>query len=223
MFDTSVNLKVDSTTAVAWINKETAPTELEFSTLKQFWNFAAQRKLEIYTSYIESKNNKIDDFESRDVKDNLQWALKDHIFSKVKIELSQANIALFASRGKDQVKRFYSFCLDPLVSGVDTFSFDWSQDIIYAFPPFDLIPLALQKTENKKIARISFVPKFVNQSWFTRLFTFLIKESLWLPSSNIYLTFPYKRKSISYLPKTRLMAFYVSGYACKSRIFQAKL
>ena len=191
--------------------------------MKQFRNFAEQRKLEIYTSYIESKNNKIDDFESRDVKDNLQWALKDHIFSKVRIELSEANIALFASRGKDQVKRFYSLCLDPLVSGVDTFSFDWSQDIIYAFPPFDLIPLALLKTANKKIARISFVPKFVNQSWFTRLFTFLIKESLWLQSSNIYLTFPYRRKSISYLPKTRLMAFYVSGYACKSRIFQAKL
>ena len=34
MFDTSVHLKVDNTAVVAWINKQTAPTELEFSTVK---------------------------------------------------------------------------------------------------------------------------------------------------------------------------------------------
>ena len=55
MFDTSVHLKVDNTATIAWINKQTAPTELEFSTVKQIWNFEAQRKLEIYASYVESK------------------------------------------------------------------------------------------------------------------------------------------------------------------------
>ena len=29
MFDTSVHLKVDNTTAVSWIKKQTAPTELK--------------------------------------------------------------------------------------------------------------------------------------------------------------------------------------------------
>ena len=43
MFDTSVHLKVDNTTAVAWINKQTAPTELEFSIMKQIWDFSAQK------------------------------------------------------------------------------------------------------------------------------------------------------------------------------------
>ena len=61
MFDTSVHLKAQSTT-VAWINKQTAPTKLEI------WNFATQRKLEIYAPYIESKKNKIAGFESRNVK-----------------------------------------------------------------------------------------------------------------------------------------------------------
>ena len=61
MFDTSVHLKAQNTT-VAWINKQTAPTKLEI------WNFAIQRKLEIYAPYIESKKNKIAGFESRNVK-----------------------------------------------------------------------------------------------------------------------------------------------------------
>ena len=61
MFDTSVHLKAQKTT-VAWINKQTAPTKLEI------WNFATQRKLEIYAPYIEPKKNKIAGFESRNVK-----------------------------------------------------------------------------------------------------------------------------------------------------------
>ena len=150
MFDTSVHLKADNTTAVGRINKQTAPIELEISIVKQIWNFVAQRKLEIYASYIESKENKISDFESRNVKDNLEWTLKDHIFTKVKVKLGQPTIDLFAFRGNNEIKTFYSFYPDPLVSGVDAFSFDWSQDIVYAFPPFNLIPPVLPKIENEK-------------------------------------------------------------------------
>ena len=71
MFDTSVHLKVDNTTVVSWIKTQTAPTELKFSVVKQIWNFAEHRKLEICASYIESKSNNAADFESRNVKDDL--------------------------------------------------------------------------------------------------------------------------------------------------------
>ena len=172
---------------------------------------------------LSQKKNKIADFESENVKDNLKWAFKDHIFTKVKTKLGQPIINLFASRGNNKVKTFYSFYPDPLASGVDAFSFDWSQDIIYALPPFNLIPHVLQKIENEKTERMLIVPVFVNQSWFTRLLTLLIKEPLWQPSSDISLTFPFRRKLISYLPKTRLMVCYVSGDACNSRVFRAKL
>ena len=46
------------------------------------------------------------------------------------------------------------------------------------FPPFNLILCVLQKIENEKIEGILIVPIFVNQSWFTRLLTLLIKEPL---------------------------------------------
>ena len=97
------------------------------------------------------------------------------------------------------------------------------KNIIYAFPLFNFIPRVLQKIENEKNEGILVVQIFVNQSWFTRLLTILIKEPLWLPSSNISLTFPYRRKSIPYLLKTRLVACYVPGDSSKSRIFRAKL
>ena len=126
MFDTSVHLKVDNTESVAWINKQTAPTELEFSIVKQIWNFAALKKLKIYASYIESKKNTIADFESRNVKNNLEWALKDYIFTKVKIKPGQPTIHLSAPMRNSKVKTFYSFYPDPLASRVDAFTFYWS-------------------------------------------------------------------------------------------------
>ena len=126
MFDIPVHLKEDNTTAVAWINKQTAPTELEFSIVKQIWNFAALKKLKIHASYIESKKNKIAVFESRNVKNNLEWALKDYIFTKVKKKPRQQTIHLFAPMRNSKVKTFYSFYPNPLAYRVDAFTFYWS-------------------------------------------------------------------------------------------------
>ena len=52
MSNTSVHLKIDNTTAIAWINKQTAPTETEFQIVKQIWDFSAHRNLQIHASYI---------------------------------------------------------------------------------------------------------------------------------------------------------------------------
>ena len=94
------------------------------------------------------------------------------------IHQSRPTTELLASRGDNDVKTFYSFYPDPLASGVDPFSFDWSQNMIYAFPLFNLIPLVLQKIENENTEGNSIVPIFFNQSCLTRLLTLLVKEIL---------------------------------------------
>ena len=67
------------------------------------------------------------------------------------MEPSQPPIDLFASRGNNKVKTFYSFFPGPLASGVDAFYYDWSQGIIYVFSSFNLIPLrVLQKKKKRK-------------------------------------------------------------------------
>ena len=99
-----------------------------------------------------------------------------------------------------------------MASGVDAFSFDWSQDIIYAFP-FNLISRVLQKIENEKAEGILIVPIVVNQNSFTRLLTLLIEEPLWPPSSDLSLTFPEKVGSIP--PKTK-----IHGFLCVRKCLQ---
>ena len=109
-----------------------------------------------------------------------------------------------------------------MAAGIDAFSFDWGNEIIYAFPPFNLIPRVLQKLEHEKAEAILIVPIFVNQSWFTRLLTLLIDKPLWLPSSDISLTVPYRRKTFPTLPKTKLMACHVSGIVYKKKEFRMR-
>ena len=45
MFDTSVHLKVNNTTAIAWINKQTAPIELQLSIVKQMQHICSTEKV----------------------------------------------------------------------------------------------------------------------------------------------------------------------------------
>ena len=124
-----------------------------------------------------------------------------YIYKKVKLRLGKPTIETIESRGNNMVKMFYYFYPNPLTSEVDAFSFDWSQDIIYVFRHFNLILRVLQKIENEKIEEILVVPVFVNQSWFTRLVTFLIKEPLWLSSADISLTFPYRESRFHFCQK----------------------
>ena len=64
---------------------------------------------------------------------------------KVKMKQGHPTIDVFASRANKKFKMFYLFYPHPLAAGVDAFSIDWSQDIIQAFPPFNLTPRVLQK------------------------------------------------------------------------------
>ena len=173
MLNTSVLLKMDNASALAWINQQTAP------------------------------------------------ALKDYIFTGITKKFGKPPINLFASRANYKLKRIYSYYPDPLAAGMDTFFFDWLNEI-NVFPQFNLIPRVLQKLEHEKAEGILVVPIFVNRSWFTRLLTLLIDKPLWLPSSDISLTFPYRRKTIPTRPKTKLMTCHVSGIVYKNKEFRMR-
>ena len=67
----------------------------------------------------------------------------------------------------------------------------------------------------KKLKEFLIAPIFFNQSWFTRLLSVLIKEPLWLPSSDISLTFPYREKVDSISPKNK-----IDGLLCIRRCLQ---
>ena len=98
------------------------------------------RKIHVFASYIKSKRNKIADFESRKIKENLEWSIHNHRFSHITNYFQCSfTINLFASR---------------------VFSFSWQSEFFYAFPPFSIIHTVLRKIENEQAEGIIILPLF---------------------------------------------------------------
>ena len=218
-----IQLKVDNTSSLAWINKQTAPNEAVFNIVKEFWLYCISKKLVVSASYINTNLNKVADKESRKLRDNLEWTLESAIFLKIVNTFGPVTIDLFASRINAKVECYYSYTPDPEAYGIDAFSHSWQQDHFYAFPPFSCIAQVINKIELDNATGILIVPLFTTQPWFTRLLRILISEPLLLPKSQNCLYFPYRTKKQPNLPKFQLIACHVSGKSTKTKEFLLKL
>ena len=58
-----------------------------------------ERKIHVFASHIKSKRNKIAEFESRKIRENLEWSIQDHTFSHLTSHFQRLfTIDFFASR-----------------------------------------------------------------------------------------------------------------------------
>ena len=144
--------------------------------LKEFWEFCAEKQKWVHASYISSSRNKVSDEESRKLRDDLDWSLKEKFFEKIVENFGPVTIDLFASRVNCKVNWYYSYSLEPEAIGIDAFSYCWNNETFYAFPPFSIISKVLSKIEAEMATGILIVPLFTTQSWFTRLSRLLIHE-----------------------------------------------
>ena len=81
--DLTALFKIDNTSTVSWVNKQSGPDREIFTLAKQFWEFSIDRNINVVASYIESKKNKVADKESRKIRDNLEWTLKEKHFENL--------------------------------------------------------------------------------------------------------------------------------------------
>ena len=208
---------------MSWVNKQFGADKEIFTLVKQFWEFCIDRNTNVVASYIESKKNKAADKESRKIRDNLEWSLKDKHFENLNREFGEFIIDLFATRINSKYRRYYSCSPEPEAAGTDAFLCNWNMENFYAFPLFSLISLVLQKIENERAERILIVPDFTTQPWFPRLLRLLIKPLVKLTNCRDSLYFPFIRKEQPQLPNMKLMACLMSGDHMKTKVFQQKL
>ncbi|KAI8432501.1 hypothetical protein MSG28_004882 [Choristoneura fumiferana] len=109
--DCEVLLRVDNTTAVAYINKMGG---IQFPHLndvtRQLWKWCESRNIWIYASYVNTKDN-IADAESRKI--NIEWELSKDAYQIIITTFGVPSIDLFASRINTKCKKFISWKRDP--------------------------------------------------------------------------------------------------------------
>ena len=142
----SVKLRLDNTTAIAYINNQGGTRSPSLTSLTlELWNWCLQQNILITAEHLPGVLNVQADKESRTFVDSSDWKLQPQILQPF---LKDREIDLFATRLTNQLKRYVSWRPDPHAVATDAFSIDWSQLKGYAFPPFNLIPRTLMKVIN---------------------------------------------------------------------------
>ena len=165
--ETHVQIQLDNTTAVSYINNMGGSKSPILNNLAiELWEWCIPRNIWVSAVHIAGKLNVDADFKSRSFSDKHEWMLNRNVFTEILTAFPELNMDLFASRLTTQLTQYCSWQPDPGSAFVDAFSIDWSKFNFYAFPPFSLIPRCPQKIQQDKGKGILIVPVWPTQPWF---------------------------------------------------------
>ena len=110
----SVLLKIDNTTAVAYINHQGGTVSKELVALtRDLWMWCLERNIHIQAQHLPGVLNQVADMESRSMRDRSDWKLDRRIFLEVNKRYGPLEVDLFASRLTNQCRRYFSWRPDP--------------------------------------------------------------------------------------------------------------
>lgn len=212
----SILLRIDNQVAIAYINKMggTRCTQLK-KIARDIWHWCEKRRLYLFASYIQSKQNFVADAESRHRNIESEYSLDPVKFQYIVIKWGLPEIDLFASSTNTKIRKFVSWRPDPLAFTVDAFTIKWDC-FFYAFPPFSLITKCLNKIINEKCEGILVVPLWKAQPWFPVFKKLFMDNPIYFkPHKNLLLS-PF-RISHPLWKKTILVAAKLSGQLWKNQ------
>ena len=163
-----VRLRVDNTTAVAAIKKQgDLKNEERNQWSRAIWDFARARNIWLTIQHIPGVENVIADEESRYFRDSAEWGITQQVREYIFNRWRWPDIDLFATSSNCVTSTFASWGPDPRATIIDSMLVDWSTlGVVYAFPPFPLIPRVLQKIVMDKAKGILIIPNWTRQTWY---------------------------------------------------------
>ena len=216
-----VILKMDNTTAVAYINRRRETVSPALSELaRNLWLWCTERNILIQAQHLPGSMNSIADLESRAHPDRSDWKLAPTIFQKIHHLLGPLSMDLFAS----QLPLYVSWKPYPLAMGTDAFSMDWSNlpGEIYANPPWGLISRVLSRARSQKVQEMVLVaPVWKAQAWYPLLLQMLVREPLIIPQSQEIIQSVCQNRLPDIIPQ--LAVWIISGVDVRATAFRSQL
>ena len=126
---------------------------------------------------------------------------------------------MFASRLNAKIKKYVSFHPDHEAHAIDAFTLDWSQELLYMFPPFSLIPRNLQKVQPDKAEAVLIAPVWKTQTWRPHLLKLLCHSWHQLPPAQEILFLHHKPGVKHPLKHLKLGVFRISGMHYDSKTY----
>jgi len=188
---------------------------------RKIWDWCISRSIWISAVHCPGALNIQADKVSRVFNDDTEWSLGKKEFVKICKHFGVPQVDAFASRLNKKVACYYSWQPDPDAIAVDTFSVNWKYDFIYAFPPFSMVGMMLQKFRVDGGGGILVVPMWTNQPWFCELLTMLVAPPLLLKVRASNLQLEHNPSKIHPLSKNLfLLVCKCSGNPCMQQDYQ---
>jgi hypothetical protein len=144
-FRSTVEIYIDNTTAVAYINKKGGTKSSPLcSVALEINNWFEEREIDLYATYLPGKSNFVADAESRKQLSTGEWKLSTLAFVKIQ-QVWQMKVDIFVSSWNTQLPIFISWLPYPGAWMTDAFTLNWKNVRSYSFSPFSLIPRCLSK------------------------------------------------------------------------------
>ena len=220
-----IHLKIDNTTAVAYINKMGGTHSLACNTTaRSIWLWAKERDIWLSAAFIPSDHNVVADFHSRCFKENTEWQLNPTIFGDICTVFPPPVVDLFASSLNTQLDTFVSWYPESGAWAVNAFNISWDNINFYAFPPFSIISRVLAKIVQEKATGILILPKWSSQAWFPLMLRLLTSHPRLIPPMPNLLLLPSKPNLHHPLhKKLELLAVRLSGLPSETTNYQKQL
>jgi hypothetical protein len=210
--NTHVQLQLDNTTAIAYLNNMGGTKSTELNGLAiQIWEWCIQKSMWVSAVHIAGKLNCDADTKSRVFNDRHEYMLDKIAFQSILRQYPDLNFDLFASRLNKQLDEYASWKPDPECKIVDAFSVHWQVYNFYAFPPFSLVPRCLQKIQQDRATGIIIVPLWPTQAWFLLVLQMLYNDPWILGPRKTLLTDPATNQPHALHHKLHLLVCPVSG------------
>ena len=184
LYDSSILIKSDNSTTVAYINHQGGVKNQTISDLIfELYEFCLARNILIKASFLQGRLNTRADTLSRHVKDT-SLSLPSSLFSFLCDSFNLfPKIDLFASRLNFKLDQYYSEGPDPHAVGFDAFLMSWPP-IVYSFPPINLVGKFLDKFQNDNISEaLVITPFWPSKSYYPTLLELLANDPFIFPAS----------------------------------------
>ena len=220
MYGVHVQLKMDNTTAIAYVNHMGGIKARDCNALAiEIWEFCIERNIWLSAVHLPGVQNVIADRLSREFNEQVEWRL-NRGFEGLCNMFGTPEIDLFASRLNAQLPRFVSWKPDPDAEAIDALGLCWTDMFFYAFPPFCLVGHCLQKVMMDEAEGLMILPMWPTQTWYSRIGHMLVSDPVLLPRTKSLLTNVMTGASHPLLPKLQLMCCRVSGRGLRCRDYR---
>lgn len=210
--NSQILLRIDNTTAIAYVNRMGSVKYSNFNDLaREIWQWAEKRRNFLRASYIPSEENCEADALSRIKNEDTEWEIAEWAVTRIFNRFGKPKIDLFATCENKKCDLFCSRYPSPEAWAIDAFTVNWSELDFYAFPPFAMILKVLAKIKQDKATGIIIIPHWINQPWFPLFKELLTSEPISFQPNKFLLLSKYREKRHPQAGYISLLAARVSG------------